>query len=559
MPQIPTYQFQVRPSDRGLGFPGAAMTQVATPYAQEVIHVGRMIEHRSAQLLAEYDSAKAYDAFTDLRNRTRDKLYELLSREGGSAIGVQDEYKGWEKEQRDSINKDRFDAQSQKSIFDQLADRHREADLKHLASHEAHELGVYKKSTLMGIGEVLERESRINAFDDEKLNTIIGEYFSAEDRLYPNRLPEEKTAERLKALSGFRFSSMLELIEKNPSYAVRKMEEWKPELGDKYEAVKRMLDGKFEEDKLTAALAFGQNKFGSNYEAASHYFSQAKNFGEWGGDYRTAKELVTNFRGMANEREQIESRSREAHNRMLAQNDFNFLVAMNDPNPNAPRPNAQDLAKKGLISLEAYKYYLSKKETSENDNPFVYIDLYQRMLKDENIYPDMISQNLAGNISDRTVKALGKAMVDDKVRKAYRSLDIALAPGEAERAPDRALKYYDANERLRIAIEAGQDPQEAAKEVIEAYTVGIKRTWSTLPQQTRFLTGDRKNPYEISLAKQKAATALAQGEISIDEYKKEMRDLEKMSGLAREQFYVDEEAEQRRQEEKKKSTLPGGR
>jgi hypothetical protein len=261
---------------------------------------------------------------------------------------------------------------------------------------------------------------------------------------------------------------------------------------------------------------------------------------------------------LANNRETDENRAHTQHERRLQDNDFKVLTALNDPDPTKPRPDMQTLAQRGEISQSLYKYWLDKKESKTADNPFVYNQLYERALRGEDVRGELPKANSRGLISDATVKEFGKMYVSERHKEAYKNVKDAIDPGQGDRAPDRALKFYDANKKLTVRIEAGEDPVKASDAVISEYTEGLKRTWGNLPLKTQHLQGDRKDRDAVDAAISMAASSLAAGRITFDQYKKEMDTLESMRKLTRETMFVDEALQTQRDKEARDAKKPGG-
>jgi hypothetical protein len=544
------------------------------PFVNATVDTGRMIEARGAKMLEDYDTTQAYAAFNQLRDTSRQKMAELLSREGSQAYGAQAEYKDFYTKAKEGVAKDSITAFSQRTLFDRLSDSHQVGDLDNLARHEYIEDKKNKKSQFAGYFAGEESSARENAFNDRLLNnSIYGEFVTGEDGKPVLKTPGvwqaidhfhqgiDTESIKIKATQDLRYAAMDRLIADNPQYAAKKLDDWKSELGEKYAPLKKRLEEQVKADELTGALGYMQTRFGTNYEAAAHYASQESKFKEWNGDYKKSKELNSYFNSMASQREREEDHAITRHNRALADNDFKFWQDVNDPDPNKPRPDGHQLARNGLISKEAYLAWVNKKDSPQSDNTAYYLDIYDRTLQGFDTKKEIMEGNAKGLLSDTSTKALGKMVYDDAHKSAYKDIKDAIDPGDAERSPDRALKFYDANKKLEARILAGEDPRKAARAVIEEYSLGLKRSYSTLPVVTENMQGDRKNADDVKAAMRIVASkmASAKDEATLRIYQLEYETLQKMVERAREQFWVDETLEKQRQDEKKANAkkLPG--
>jgi hypothetical protein len=61
----------------------------------------------------------------------------------------------------------------------------RAGDLDRLAGHEVTQHKMYKGEVIKGLANVTERDIRTSAFDDAKMDGMIGNYFQAVDGLFP--------------------------------------------------------------------------------------------------------------------------------------------------------------------------------------------------------------------------------------------------------------------------------------------------------------------------------------------------------------------------------------
>lgn len=535
MPKVPTYQLQV--GARGSSDTALNAINLSTPYAQAVSNVGSMLQQRGAQILQEHDSAVALGAFNSLRDEARAKLSDLLSREGGNAIGAQKEYDEWELKTRNRVSKQSLEAQTQQALFDKLAAQHRESDLNTLATHEARQHKIHKDQQLNAFTLVLERDIRESAFDDNAMNGMIGEWFGAVDGLYPG---QNKTAEKVAGLQGFRHAAMLELIDKDPKRAEIKLEEWKKDLGPKYDTLKKALDGKRTDNKMNEAYSGLYAKFGTNYEAAMSHIMVPKNQERLGLDFKEVNALHSRFSGLLADRERAERMNRESFERGQKDNDHAVLQALY--NPDAPRVDVHELHRQRKITNTMYEHAIKARESTVIDNPWVVAELHDNVERGIEVSADRLKSLIdSGELSEKTAASIGKHQVDEKSKRAVSYIDKALRPSDADKwSPDKHVKYADAMRLYYAKIESGIDYEEAAYEVVRGYVDGIRRTLRGLRTPEGLSPDQKKDTAALEQAKLKLAEDLRSKKITSEIYFERMKNIDALMQIAVESLEMEE-------------------
>jgi hypothetical protein len=534
MPKVPTYQMSQGVPRGGIGVMDAI--NLSTPYANAVSNVGSMLQQRGEQILAEYDTTKAYSAFNQLRDQARVRLTDLLSRESSSALGIQSEYENWERKARSEVTKENLDAQSQISLFERLAEQHRSADLNNLAAHEAQQHRVFKKQTIDGLSEVLVRDIRSAAFDDATMNGMIGDYFGAVDKLYPG---SDKTAEKLAALEVFRVSAMNELIDKNPKYAEKKLEEWKPDLGDKYDILKKRLEAQRTDDKMTVAYSQLFNQFGKNYEAAMSFLAVPKNQEKIGLDFKEINAMHNRFSQLLSDRERSERIGRD--NLEQQQKITAGAVLQSLYNPSAPKLDVHALHRDRKIDNATYEHAIKARESTVVDNPYTVTDLQDKIERGIDV-TEAIRQAVDSNqLSEKTASSIGRHVVNEKSKRAMQYLDRALRPSDADKwSPDKHLKYADATRLYYAKVANGMDYEQASYEVVKGYIDGVRRTWKGLPTPQGLQESQKKDMASLEAAKQVLVEKLKTKQLSPNEYIEQMKIVDNLLKLAAESQELDE-------------------
>lgn len=539
MPQIPVYHSR-------FGMPRTSAVDVSSPatympFVSGVNQTGQMLEQRGAQMLQEYDTTRAYTAFNELREKSRNKLAELQSREGLDAQGVQKEYTEFYKKSTEEVAKNSINAFSQRQLFDRLSKSHEQGDLDGLARHEYAEHKRYKLTVVNGYVATVERDIRSAVNDDEKMDGMIYGRREADGTITPglfgaiDALGEglDRTQEKLKAAQGARYAAMDELINTNPARATIKLEDWKDELGEKYAPLKKRLEAQNQETMLGEAFGALNGRFGSNHEAKIAYVNNQKNWSSFGPGfgYKEAKELDARFSGMLADRERFINASEAALEREQKRNAGAVLQSLY--NPDAPKVDYHELHRQRKIDNATYEHAIKARESTVADNPWVVSDLHDKAERGVDISEDIRNAVDSGGLSEKTAASIAKHTTDEKSKRAMQYIDRALKPSEADKwSPDKHLKYADATRLYYAKIQSGMDYEQAAVEVVRGYISGVKRTLKQLATPEGMTPDQKTDLNALESHKVALAEKLRTKRITPEVYREQMRLVDNLIKIA---------------------------
>lgn len=547
MPKIPVYEQQLGTPRSTAATVESAVTYM--PFVNAVNRTGANLEAHGVALLQEYDTTRAYTAFNELRSKSRNKLAELLSREGADAQGAQQEYSEFYRKAKDDVTKQSLNAFSQRRLFDRLSDSHQQGDLDGLARHE---YGEHKKNVLSvvkGFIATTERDIRENVNDDEKMDGMIYGRKEADGSITPGLWGAidalgtgiDRTAAKIEATQTARYAAADELINTNPQRAAIKLEDWKTELGEKYAPLKKRLESQSHENMLGDAFGLLNDRFGANHEAKIAFVNNQKNwssFGE-GFSYKEAKELDNRFSGMLADRERFTKLNEDALERQQKVNESAVLQSLY--NPEAPKVDVHDLHKRRQISNSAYEHAIKARESATINNPWVVSDLHDQVKRGIDINDAIRKAVDSGSLSEKSAAQIGKHATDEKSKRAMQYIDRALKPSEADKwSPDKHLKYADATRLYYAKVQSGMDYEQAAAEVVKGYIDGIRRTVKMLPTPEG-MSNDQKTDL-TALENQKAVLAeqFRKKAITSEVYRARMTNIDSLIKIATEEQQTSE-------------------
>jgi hypothetical protein len=540
MPKIPMYEQQIS-TPRGGHSLDVSSPETYMPFANEVSRTGAMLEQRGASLLQEYDTTRAYTAFNELRDKSRNKMAELLSREGIQAQGAQQEYTEFYKKSTEDVAKNSINAFSQRQLFDKLSKSHEQGDLDNLARHEYVEHKKYKTTVVNGYIATTERDIRTVVNDDAKMDAMIYGSTGPDGQVVPGLWGAidalgsglDRTQAKLEATQSARYAAMDELINTNPQRATIKLEDWKNELGEKYAPLKKRLEAQNQETMLGSAFSVLNDRFGSNHEAKISFVNNAANWPKLGPSfsYKEAKELDARFSGMAADRERLIKRNEDALEKQQKDNAAAVLQSLY--NPDAPRVNVHDLHKRRLIDNATYEHAIKARESTTIDNPWVVTDLHEKAERGIDLTTDIRTAVDNGSLSEKSAASIGKHATDEKSKRAMQYIDRALKPSEADQwSPDKHLKYADATRLYYAKIKSGMDYEDAAAEVVRGYIDGIRRTLRMLPTPEGLTHEQKTDLAALENAKLITAEKLRKSRITPEVYREQMNSIDNLIKIA---------------------------
>jgi hypothetical protein len=545
MPIIQTYESRLGTSRHSRPV-GAGPT--FAPGVGALDKLGQVFRKRGEDLLQEYDTTRAMGAYSKLRDASRDKVNELLQREGASAQGIQTEYDEWHKKESGRIETDSLNVSRQRDMYSKLSARTRSADLDSLATHEARQHKAYKKEVTDGMFVILERDMPAVAFDDAKQDEMINDYFNSLDQLYPGH---DLTVTKAGALQVFRVAAAKELISQNPEYAKTWLKSHKTELGDQYNVLMKSMEAQDAKNREDAATAILFNKHGENYAAAAAEILNPNNWKKFKIGGAEASKIALYFRTMISDRDRLEESQRSAYERQVKENDRAVILSWADDDVtndiDVTDPKIRNTVSESLIKLQASR----RKTEVEEDNWIVLDERREASMRGTLKIQDVIADVERGDMQAKTASALVKNDRNEEYKRGRHKLITALKPSEQDRRfQDKNLKMVEAEKSFEAKLASGLSPGEAADDVIAAYTGNIRRHARTLAKP-KYLTKEvlrrslaENRIDELNEVEQATARAFAAGLMSPNEYQEEMRLIERHKDVARQQQQIEDSEDQ---------------
>jgi hypothetical protein len=538
------------------------------PFVNEVNRTGGMLEQRGASMLEDYDTTQAYAAFNQLRTTSRQKLNELLSREGSRAYGSQAEYNEYYKKTKEEVSNGSITAYSQRRKFDALADNHKESDLDSLARHEYVEDKKNKKTQFQGYFANEESFARDNAANDKALNnSLYGEFVTGEDGKPTLKTPGvwqaidhfhpglDTEALKIKAAEDLRYAALDRLIAEDPKYAAKKLEDWKSELGEKYASLKKRLESQTKSDNLERAYVMVTDKFGANYEAAAAFVNNPKNWSELGGiKFEEASTLNTRINGLRAQREAQESSAQEHMHRTQEANASKMIADLNQTIDPVKRQQlllaAPEMLRTQKISIASFNA-ITKEVTEgvKQDDLMAIEQLDDALARKVDVSSMSIQFFNQGRIKSTTADNYVKAGKKAPIAEGHDFIKTSLDPGlmgtpDARVAAGEAVDYY----YHRLRDPNPPDPIALSREVVKSYSTKMKRTLAGSRIPTYMPKGASiKDPVSLSQALDATQQAYKSGlmgnpddQRTIDKYNEEFDHVMTLYNMATRTVMVDE-------------------
>lgn len=182
-------------------------------------------------------------------------------------------------------------------------------------------------------------------------------------------------------------------------------------------------------------------------------------------------------------------------------------------------------------------------EKAEN-NPMLVGQLVARLEMGEDITADLDSAMKRGDIRPDTFISLKKQAAGDLFKRGSAFVSKALRPGEMDRFDqERNLRYARAMENYTRKVSEGQDPMEAARDVVFETVSEKTSAFMALPSP-RYLDGDRNNLGNLNKAWRLTTDKWKAGALSDGEYQREIRLIERLQRLKRDMETADSDSEQ---------------
>ena len=490
--------------------------------------VGKVLQIRGEQLVKEYDTVKAVDAYNGFSDSSRSRVGEFLKLERAEADGIQNSYKEWFIKESGNFAQS-LNSQPQQDMYTGMVTRRREADLNVLARYENQEWrkrqqdtferhlvtteSAIRAATVAGLNDPTVAEDIRFAEADSVLDELIGKL----PELQPGR---DLTVKQAEIIKGVRSVMLQEMADRNPALAGKYLEIYKTQLGDAYFGLKNMIKGKVSDGRLDSAFIRLMGENGDNYEKS---MGVANNPSKWRGydiDYDISQKLDNRLSGLRAERDRKVAEIRRLADLRLEDSNENTTIDYYS----GKNPNLLKLLKERKIGSKTYEHLTKAAPDSLiKENPFVKADLEESMLRGETDIKASLKIALHdGHIKGTTYTSLLKQYENKEYKAGSAYIARALKPSDADQYDqDKALKYADSMDLYRAKVKGGVDYDTASKEVVAQALSDTQRSLRQI-LKPKYLKGDKTNIDALELAKYETATAFEKGLIGVEEYKREI-------------------------------------
>ena len=490
---------------------------------RSISNVGRALVGLGQKMKRERDAAVVADLYNNWRDNDRQKISELLQRQGKDAVNLPEEYVEYFNESSGQIDEGTENSTQQTELGNLLA-RRREQNLDIVARYESMERRRYRDEQHSAFVNNAVEDVRQHGFDDVALENTLIDVFDRTAAAYPGMSEEAMEALQSKQRSQILFANMQAQADENPELALKNIEGWKEQLGGGYDKLKRSLKGKIRDLNLDGAYGNLVSKYGQNFEAAITEINDPKSRVLEGLSFEERTSLNNRFRGLYNQREAQEAEQRANKNRQVAENDFNAWIRFfaND----LPPEELQALGENRQISERAFIQMQTKRSKgAEENNPFVVGDIAIRMERGEDVKNDLIEAASNGHIKTSTLLSYLRANEDEQKKAGLNILTSALKPSPADKyKPDLHLRFSDAiDQYISRVAEAPEDvsPLDIARDIKDSYTEGTRRTIAGLARP-KYIQGNDLDNQSLAEAHEKTLDAYFSEEIGESQFRFEM-------------------------------------
>lgn len=535
MPRLPVYEQSV-----------SLPTNVRTPdfgqksgLGQLGQEIGKVLQIRGEQLTREYDTVKAVSAYNSFSDSSRVQVGEYLKLERAAADGIQDSYKEWVTKESGDISK-QLSSRPQQDMYNNMVAKRRDADLNVLARYENLEWRKNQQDTFEK--HIVETESAIRAATVAGLNSslagddikfveaddILEELLGKMNLLYPHR---DLTVKQAEITQGMRSVMLQEMADRNPALAGKYLETYKSQLGEAYFSLKKMIQGKVSDSRLDAAFIKLMSDNGNNYEKSMGLVNNPSNWANLNIDYDIANQLDSRLSGLMSERNRRISEIRRLADLRLEEGNETATIDYYSGKP----VNLLQLLKERKIDSSTYEHLTKQQaEGVMVESPFVKSDLEANILRGTEDFKVQLKSALHnGYIKGTTYTAYLKQYNNEKYKAASSYIARALKPSEADKwSEDKHVKYADAMDLFKAKIENGADYDMASKEVVSQYISEMNRSIEGL-SKPKYLKGAKDDIDALETAKYDTAMAFHDNLIGVEEYKREIRTIENLIKVLR--------------------------
>lgn len=494
--------------------------------------VGKVLRIRGEQLVKEYDTVKAVDAYNGFSDSSRSRVGEFLKLERADADGIQDSYKEWVLKESSDFSQS-LNSRPQQDMYNEMVSRRREADLNVLARYENQEWRKRKQDTFNK--HIVETEGAIRAATVAGLNDPM----AAEDLRFIEadgvleglieKLPQlqpgkDLTVKQAEIIQELRSVMIQEMADRDPALAGKYLEIYKPQLREAYFSLKNMINGKISDSRLDAAFIRLMGENGDNYEKS---MGIANNPTKWQGydiDYDISQRLDNRLNGLRSERDRKVTEIRRLADLRLEESNESTTVDYYA----GKNVNLLQLLKERKIDSKTYEHLTQAVPDSLiKEDPFTKGDLDESLIRGEEDFKAQLKLALHNkHIKGTTYSTYLKQYNNNEYKAGSAYIARAIKPSDADKYDqDKALKYADAQDLYRAKIKGGMDYDTASKEVVAQ---ALSETQRTIRQvlKPKYLKGEKTDIDALEMAKYETAIAFEKGLIGVEEYKREIQSIE---------------------------------
>lgn len=481
----------------------------------ELQNIGSLLAQRK-MIQNEADAANGYNAYVEEEITYRNEL--KAQKKGVEARSITDDYKTWHNDTLSRIKEKYTHNPETEAIFSRLAQKHYLSKIGSLAQYMAGEERAYNQSVLNRDIQNIEAE----AVDDPYavIETPEGEVLAIEDRInsYHRKAALLMGGAYTDDVAGdieakMKVSALTAMVSKDPTKIGPILDRWKVDIGSKaYAQFKKAAQEEIVKKQVDTVYDTARNM---DITDAEDYINAS------GLPTNKRRELIRNVRSdFDRKQKEIEKQQKE----IINQNSIDSLEAYY--NNTLSERDLDTLAEGQQIDRSVYKFIkdqIKKGETATEDNPEIVADIAARVeLKDYKTAYDLMKDALGkGQIKGTSYINLTKSIAGDQVSDAIGYINRAMQPSEFEFDPYKRQKHADAIVDLSVRMATGENPLEAAKEIVRLNKSTVATSLSRY-RYPRFMLGKKDDPAALREARDRTLEAYKSEQITPEEFKREM-------------------------------------
>jgi len=489
---------------------------------QTITDIGSLLAERAEERKKQQNIADAANAYNAYVEQAIELKTEIEQRRGADARNSSVEYKEWHNEAMSKIAGEFTHNPDAERLFRTNAGKHYLSKIGTIAKHQADQERVYNKSVLARNLQNLEAEITDDPY--ATYETEEGEVSAIEDKidfyhaLAISLLGGAYTADQAGNIEAkIKADTITAMIAKDPSKVEPFLYRWKTDIGSKaYATYKKALKTEIEQQQVDTVYNLIQ---GMDIEKAEDFINSS---GLHSDKKRT---LINNVRSDYDRKQrEIEKQQKE----IVEQNDLDIIDAYYSNAPNVER-DADTLAQGQQISEGTYKWLKAKirtDEKAEENNPEIVADIND-LIESKNFQAARESLSMAlerGQIKGETFISMRKALASDNYALGLGVLNAYMRPKEFETDFNLKTKHALALEDYAKRVASGDDPLKSVADILGTYRP-IKASGLPRPRYMKN-DGDKTNLIHVTEARYETVQAFENGEISLDEYNFEIRNIQ---------------------------------